>query len=381
MKPSWTIYFWEPSLSPHKIGLVAALAARIDVERCIYVTQLGLDEDRSALGWTVDGSEAFEVHIAPDSAAIDRIFATAPDNAIHLFSGIHWVPCIVKGLASAIRHNARFGILSEPRVLEGIPGKLRLLHSWITERSIRRHTDFVLAIGGNGPRWFRLAGYGSSKIFPFAYFLGSVGFTHYHARSKATKIGYLGRLTRPKGLPLFLEMLENIKAPVEVTIAGAGDEELLIETTRAASKTPITFHGVVPMPQVSAFLENLDILVVPSISDDGWGAVISEALLSGTYVITTPFVGGAICVGDPRRGMIVGRTEPGPFADAVDAAIASPWLAPEHRQYRANWADQTLTGDAGARYLIAILTHVFCGSPRPAPFYAADFCVSSGQST
>ncbi len=138
---------------------------------------------------------------------------------------MHWVPAIVAGIQAVLDHGRRFGIMSEPRVLDDARAPMRVLHSWITERKIRARTGFVLAIGRHGPRWFRLAGYAASKIFPFAYFISAFDA---RARGDAVRdlaelgVGYLGRLERLKGVHLFLDALPSLRRGVTAHVAGAG---------------------------------------------------------------------------------------------------------------------------------------------------------------
>jgi glycosyltransferase involved in cell wall biosynthesis len=134
---------------------------------------------------------------------------------------------------------------------------------------------------------------------------------------------------------------------------------------------PIAFRGTIPMKDVPDFMRRADILVLPSITTkDGWGAVISEALLAGACVIASNRVGGSICLDANWRGRVIDRLTPIAVALAIDSLIDSNCLDEASRERRAAWANARLTGAAGARYLLAILSHVYEGSARPAPFYA-----------
>ena len=109
-------------------------------------------------------------------------------------------------------------------------------------------------------------------------------------------------------------------------------------------------------------------LVQPSLtSDDGWGAVIGEALLAGAAAVASDRAGASILLDAPARGRVVSRLR----ADAVAAAIravAASGRDPDARAVRAAWSRTCLTGAAGAERLLAILDHVLAGAPPPPAF-------------
>jgi glycosyltransferase involved in cell wall biosynthesis len=247
-----------------------------------------------------------------------------------------------------------------------------LAHSWIAETAVRRHAQFVLAIGGNGPRWFRAAGYRSEKIFPFAYFLPFKSDRSQRDLNggNRTTVSYIGRFTKQKGVHIFLDAVEKTKSEIQVEIAGAGSEVAAVSRAVATSRIPMMQGGAIPMSEVPRFFARSDILVVPSITtNDGWAAVVSEALMAGVAVIASRFVGASICLADPLRGVVVSSVTGETVARAIDGLVDAGVLSNEHRSRRARWASARLSDAAGERYLIAILSYVAGWAPRPEPFY------------
>ena len=368
------IYFWEPCVSPHKVDLVRHLARDARVRSCRMIAQQSIPPDRASLGWTLPPGMGEASIIAPSGDDVERIVVTSPADSIHIFSGMHWVPCIVQGLRAVRKYGRRFGIMSEPRAFEGIKGISRLAHSWLTEAPLRRRADFVLAIGRHGPRWFEMAGYAKRRIFPFAYFLPEPERQAVKPRAPGAVpiVGFLGRLERSKGIHLFLGAVTEIGPRIEAVVAGSGSASA--EVVAAQSREQIAFHGAIPMESVPAFLADVDVLMVPSVSqDDGWAAVVSEALMAGAAVVASDRVGASVCLSESGRGLVVGELSAGAFARAVLQLIDGNALHAE-RGKRSQWARARLTGAAGASYLMRILEHVYFGGSRPALFYegAAD---------
>ena len=366
----WNIIFWEPSVSPHKLALFRALAQSPRTGRCIYVAQEPFPEGRAGQGWELDDRHDLDIRVAPTDDDIADLIDTDRDDTIHLFSGIHWVPCIVAGLDRAIRSGARFGLMVEPRASEGWRGLARLAHSWLTERRIRTHAAFVLAIGRHGPSWFRRTGYRADRIFPFAYFLPHRPAAPAAPSADRLRLGYLGRLTQAKGISLVLDLPPHLTMPACLRIAGAGDAADAVRAL-AGSRSDVAFDGAVPMSEVPAFLAAIDILLVPSLTtDDGWAAVVSEALMAGCAVVASERAGASILLDDPARGRVLTTFDSAALAEAVAAVVTATRFDAAAREARARWAARHLTGEAGAAMLFAILDHVVDAGPRPSPFYA-----------
>lgn len=367
------IYFWEPTLSPHKSSLISALAENGRIKSVSYISQSPLTQERESQGWTCGLSIPPEnIIIAPSDAQTREIMQDSHPSSLHVFSGIHWVPCIVQGLQAAIRHRRRFCIMSEPRDGDGWKGMLRLGHSWLTERPIRKHADFILAIGRHGPEWFARAGYPKDRIFPFAYFTdpseAAQPLDTGHSRRDAPVIGYIGRRTAGKGFCLFQEALSCIHYPAHVIVAGKGDPV----APQGRPFLSIEDRGVVPMPAIRALMRALDVLVVPSLTkNDGWAMVISEALLEGTAVIASPHVGASICLEHPDNGRIVSPLSGRAIAQAIQDMRDTGGFTPEKRAARQKWATARLTAGAGAAYMLAIKDYRDGRGPCPPPFYAS----------
>jgi glycosyltransferase involved in cell wall biosynthesis len=360
------VYLWEPETSPHKLPLFRELLGHHRVLSATYIAEGHLNDHRQREGWQTDIDD-LPVTLTPTLADVNSIVEKSPQESIHIFSGMHWVPCIVNGLRAVIRHRRRFGILHEPRVLEGGRGMARLGHSWLTEGPLRRHASFVLAIGAHGSRWFQLTGYKRDIIFPFAYFLGNrspSAASFRMARRAGPIVSFLGRLEKLKGIHLFLEAIPKIKNPTELYVAGHGTW-----SSRVQAQAGLNYLGAIKMAEVPYFLSNTDVLVLPSTSmDDGWGAVISEALMAGAAVVSSHKVGASMCLADETRGVVVQKLTGAALATAVDGIITKGLCAASYRKMRSEWADEHLSQRAGVEYLLKIFDHVFHEQARPPSF-------------
>jgi len=261
--------------------------------------------------------------------------------------------------------------MSEPRASEGLKGIARVAHSLATEAHVRRNAGFILAIGRHGPSWFQAVRYDPKKIFPFAYFVPAFSAGDTYQEHQETTVTFLGRINRNKGIHLFMNALPYLRHSVVIKIAGSGPDMALIKNVNDQWTHRLQYLGPIPMSAVPDLLQRTDILVLPSITtDDGWGVVISEALLAGAAVVATDRVGASICLDDGIRGKVVTELSGKAVASAINSVIESQVLSRTFREQRANWANSRLTGDAGASYLLSILSHVYAGGERPRPFFS-----------
>jgi len=411
------LVFWEPCVSPHMsafIGAVArALGPAVDV---LCVAHEDVPQDRQALGWHSgqpafprDGDPAagedkpspgdpYRTIIAPSPQEVKQLVEESGSHCLHVFSGIRWFSTIVHALAEVRRTNRPFAIKSEPRDNEGLKGAARFVQSRVTEGWLRRNALFVLAIGRHGPPWFRSVGYAAERVFPFAYFLPSawtisgskgrkgtaggttdggspgvgdaIGLAPMRDASRKLEIVFIGRFIEQKGLRYLLPAIAANAGRMRLTLIGGGPLRDSLGVQARAFNLDVTFSGVLPIDEVQRKIGDFDVLALPSLTkDDGWGAVVSEALLAGTAVIASSCAGASILLDEPGNGRVVPPGDTGAIARAILDLESSGALTPDAREARSRWASTRLTAQAGAEYFMKIVGHRLDGGPRPTEFY------------
>jgi glycosyltransferase involved in cell wall biosynthesis len=366
------IVFWEPCISPHKSAFINAVAKRFGPGvNVICVAHEGVPENRQALGWG-DGSVALPpTVVAPSNEEIVALVQHGGDHCLHVFSGIRWFSTLTIALSIVQRERRPFAIMSEPRDNAGFSGAVRYLQSWITEAALRRRVQFVLAIGRHGPPWFRSVGYRRDLVFPFAYFLPSPAEPDTPSASTTQlRIAYVGRLIEKKGVQFLLPAVQSLRRPTRLTLIGDGDlrERLIKQASECGVDTE--FCGVLPIEQVRRRMLDFDILVLPSLSkDDGWGAVVSEALMAGAAVVASHRAGASILLESPRNGRVVRPGDSPAITAAINDLEGCDALSARARRARAEWACERLTAWAGASYFEQIVRHRIGNAPRPKEFY------------
>jgi glycosyltransferase involved in cell wall biosynthesis len=127
-------------------------------------------------------------------------------------------------------------------------------------------------------------------------------------------LGYLGTISKVKGVEWLIEQFQKLSIPRILKIAGNGDEATLKEFKTLAKISPVEFVGYVKPKE---FLTTIDVLVVPSLWDEPLGMVAIEALAQGVPVITSGKGGLSESVKHELNGLICPPEQPNSLGEAI----------------------------------------------------------------
>lgn len=143
---------------------------------------------------------------------------------------------------------------------------------------------------------------------------------HAASQSGATRLLYLGRLDRIKGIDVLCAAFGEAvgaRPALQLDVAGSG---VLFDSLRQqyAHVPQLVFHGQVRGERKRELLAGADALIVPTVGQEVFGIVIVEAFAYGKPVIATATGGIPEIVRDGETGFLV---EPGQKAPLVDRLI------------------------------------------------------------
>jgi glycosyltransferase involved in cell wall biosynthesis len=154
------------------------------------------------------------------------------------------------------------------------------------------------------------------------------------------------RLVPRNGVDVLVEAwrLAGLGSAAELLIGGIGPE-LGALRRQAASQPQVRFLGRIPHDDLPALYRSADLVVVPSVSGEGFGLVAAEALASGVPVVATD--GGATpeVVRDGVDGMIVPAGNAEALAEALRTTVHEPdllnqmTLEARDRHEQLGWSD------------------------------------------
>lgn len=365
------VWFWQVSPSPHMLPLLNAIIDRGYQVRCI-ITQ-PLSRYRMAQGWQCSTSEMQQILLekVDNKKAILSHLKSAQPETVHVCQGLRG-----NGLISVVnkylaKRDLNHWIIMEAVNLSGYKGKIRhLLYKWLLKR-YKKHVDCFLTIGERASQLLINNHVCRDQIFPFAYFIANPALSsnrYKRSENKVFKFLFVGRFITLKRLDLLMLALSYLNdCDFVLDVVGSGPLEDTLYTL-ATKSIPGRFNwlGKLEMSQVPLVMNQVDCLVLPS-NYDGWGAVVSEALLSGTQVICSDECGAASAVQASGFGGVFQSENMGSLIDWLKSMIEKGTLTGEYRQRIVNWADNSLGEKAGARYFDGIMKYKQTKQDKPLP--------------
>jgi glycosyltransferase involved in cell wall biosynthesis len=373
------IVFWENILSPHRSAWVRTLADSGGARVTVVVERETL-VNREALGWSVPDFGRSAVIVCPDLKAVEGLIVHAGDDAIHVVGGImRGCPLAARALSELTRRRVRVGVISEAPPGAGWRGMVRRRIYQMDRARFGTSIDFLLAMGTKGVDWFAKCGYPPQKIFPFAYVTERQShLTAAPAGSGPAALVYVGEFASRKGLDTLLEALSGLRELDWVlTMIGAGplEENCRRMVYEKGLSERVRFQGVLKNQTARLEIGRSDLLLLPS-RDDGWGAVVNEALMEGVPVICSDQCGARDLLKDPWRGEVFTA---GSVASLRE--VLGRWV-PVRRTVAASgrirhWS-RRIEGEPLAAYFLSILECVYANGVRPTPPW---LCASRDFST
>lgn len=149
---------------------------------------------------------------------------------------------------------------------------------------------------------------------------------------RGTVVGYLGRLTREKGLADLqgaAEILWAQGADISVLLVGGGPmADELREWSRQHERGRVVLTGPVPHSAARDYVNVFDILAVPSRTMPNWeeqfGRVLVEAPACEVPVVGSSSGNIPNLVEELRSGLIFNERDPAALADAISQLLAGP---------------------------------------------------------
>ena len=200
------------------------------------------------------------------------------------------------------------------------------LHRWLTRYALSRAqgiaaTGLQLAVHAT-----RFAPLGAAvTVVPYGADLDRFAPGHRELRGQVV-IGAASRLSPEKGVRYLVEAFAQLYGRfgerVRLRLAGDGPERRKLEliADRLGIANSVEFRGWVEHDDLPAFLQDLDIFVLPS-SYEGFGVSAVEASATALPVVATNVHGIPDVVSDERSGLLVPPKDPRSLATAIGRLV------------------------------------------------------------
>lgn len=345
------ICLWQHSPSLHQIALIKGLRKKSNLT-WILESEITANS-RKKMGW--DNGGIYQDYIlSPEN--LHSIINKYSHGFIHIFGGTRASPLLRKAYKSLLKKKVLVYVQTEAPNYFGLVGKLKLVRGIYENFTEYKQLEGIFAIGSLGLHYYKLIGYPSNKTFPFGYFMENkeINLNKTSDSSPIFKIIFIGRLIKTKGVLVLLKSIKRISFNYSLTIIGNGPEEKSIKDFVVKNnylKDKVIFYDFMNNEDVLIHLKQSDLLVLPSINKDGWGAVVSESLMQGTPVITTNKCGSSILLNKNYLGSVVKANSIKSLQLAIETRIKQGKINQNQRDKIIHWS-KCLDGNVAAQYML-----------------------------
>lgn len=193
------------------------------------------------------------------------------------FTGVFWGKIFNKRVVISLH-----SIYCFPKV-----GIYRDFVTWIF-----KHADYVFGLSKQSVGEIKSLGISSKKVGQFTYWIDLKNFKKIDNARKQLGwkdnfiVLFVGRLVPEKGIDILLKAVRMWDKKIVLKICGTGPLEGAIELEER-NLSNIKYLGSINQNKLPVYYSGSDILVVPSVSEEGFGRVILEALACGLPVVGT----------------------------------------------------------------------------------------------
>lgn len=362
------IWFWQLIISPHMANLAKSLS---ELGHAVtFVAEREMSADRAAQGWTVPDVGASKIVLVPNQEKAVSLAKAAPPEAVHICQGVR-ANGVIGPVQQVLKDLGRRQFVNMETVDDS--GWQGFIKRAVYKRLFRKLSPYlsgVLANGKNTREWLIKLGVPAGKVFPFAYFLPEAAArpsANQRERSDRYRVLFVGQFIELKRLDLLITAMTRVESEsVELAVVGSGPlEEQLRQLAEDTMSGRVEWIGRLPMDDVRLQMAAADCLVLPS-RYDGWGAVVSEALMSGTPAICSDACGSAVVAEASGYGGVFKSGSVDDLTALLKATIREGRLSERQAQELGGWA-RCLSGSAGAEYLEGILRAIESCAPVPLP--------------
>ncbi len=294
-------------VSPHQIPLSRELVRFVGAEHFRYVATVPQDRERSSLGWNTGKQEEWITYAPPGGdatpGALDWLESCDVLLSGHRAFDLHQRRA-EKGLATLYMSERWFKPPTHQlRLLH--PSYFRMAKAFL--RSLQHPGNVYLPIGPHAAADIRCLAKlfrhipGNiaegvvlpEKLLAWAYFVDKPSESP-SIRQAGSPLNILwgGRYLRWKRVDILLRAAAGLRdqgVAFHLNLLGQGPQEQRLRTLcqHLGLNEAVTFHPPVPIAEVRDWMGKSDIYVLPSNAEEGWGAVVNEAMGEGCAVVAS----------------------------------------------------------------------------------------------
>lgn len=348
----------------YQADLFRELSRTGEVElRVVFTARI--PRDRVKLGWR-DDMDGFDYEFIDNGHPIWNAFTKARkmSNRIHIVNGLWAGKTTETVLGTLLLSGSKYLIYSEaPDPRYSVPAYKTSVQRIIGKRIVKNAAGF-LSISHFAWSYFESYGAVSSKNHAFAYFRSKPAGSGDRTRvdeSEKINIIFVGQFVQRKGVDILLEAIEPLLHEYDnlyLQLIGSGEleEHYRMWVSEKGLASRITFEAPIWPEAITGRMSQASLLVLPS-RWDGWGLVVTEALMMKVPVIVSNMCGAADLVKTGANGFVFASEDTRDLRAKLSTFIEAR-LGQRRPFFRDDSCAAVMDAGEAAKYLLDILKRV-----------------------
>lgn len=332
------------AMSHHQKPFCDCLAGLEDVEFHFIATKSLADERRNMGYSDLNHSSKYIVRSYESDLNLERAKNLIQNSDFVIFGSAPY------GYIKGRLKNGQWTFLYSERIFKKRTDYLQKLKLWIIYflryGCYSRKKIKVLCASAYAAGDFSKFGFQQEQFYQWGYFPkeSSLDIIELLKNKKEKSIVWVGRMIHwkhPKTAIQLAYRLKNDNIPFHLTMIGNGELFDMIkgQISELALDEYVTLTGALPVDEVRRIMEQSEILVTTSDQNEGWGAVINEAMSSACAVCASCEMGAApFLIQDGKNGYLFHYAD----QDTLFSRVKNLLLNPEQREEMARNAFFTI---------------------------------------
>ncbi|MCD7754127.1 MAG: glycosyltransferase [Clostridiales bacterium] len=362
------VFFLSNYFNHHQKPLSEALMTRTNQEYCFLSCET-MDEDRIKMGWGADGLPDYvkqpqELDLTHLQRADVVIAGSAPEKLVHR---------LLRGNQLLFRYSERpLKHGNEP--LKYVPRLIKWHHNNPTHSPV-----YLLCASAFTASDYRKFGLFRNRCYQWGYFPETRHYANLDElfeRKCKTELLWCGRFLdwkHPDDAIWAAKQLKQLGIPFQMKLIGTGQMEEQLKKTILQDQLGdcVTLLGSMKPDEVRNLMEQAGIFLFTSDRQEGWGAVVNEAMNSGCAVVASHIAGSVpYLIEDGKNGMVYRSGNREQLLERVLELLQTP----EEQRTLGENAYHTITdlwnAEVAAERLICLSEHILAGETAPVLYFS-----------
>lgn len=348
-----------------------------------FVSMEPMEEERLQLGWAFDTVYDFEVKAWQDEAKMKLAKQLIDDSDVVLFGGNSYA----KHIRERILKNKLTFLYSERVFKKGVFRAVSPRGQYYMRRDNTRYQNnnlYLLSASAYAPYDFSLVGAYKNKAFKWGYFPKTytydINTLLQTKNNRKIQILWAARFIswkHPNTTIKLAKMLKKNGYEFEMNLIGVGPlENKIRESIKKNDLTDcVSMLGSMSPQEVRSNMEKANIFLITSDYNEGWGAVLNEAMNSACAVVTSHAIGAApYLIKHKTNGLIFKSGNVKDLYNQVKSLIENPQLRENVSVNAYKTITETWNAENAAKNLFEISS---CLLSKNKPFISNGPCSSA----